>query len=198
MPKLTADEIEDILTRPIGYVRLATIRPDGGPSIVPLAFAYRDRTIYLTARSKVKWLADIRDNPKVCLSIDDIDYERKKITVRGEARVQHEPGEDDLWRDLRLPLRSESWTGPTQNDDGGEEWDWNEAYTEMTWNEPRALVAIPLDEASVTSWRMPRVGELLDEAWASGYYTDKPRRFRVAQLGRSRADWRVIAEDAGS
>jgi nitroimidazol reductase NimA-like FMN-containing flavoprotein (pyridoxamine 5'-phosphate oxidase superfamily) len=195
MPKLTSDEIEDILQRPAAILRLATIRPDGWPSIVPLGFAYRDRTIYLTARSRVKWLEHVRGNPKVCLSIDDVDYERKKVTVSGNATVQHEPGEDDLWRDLRLPLRAESWTGPTRNEQGQEEWDWNEAYTEMTWNEPRALVAVPLEGATVTSWRMPRVGEPLDEVWAPGYFSDKPRRFRVASLGRSRADWRVVAED---
>ena len=65
----------------------------------------------------------------------------------------------------------------------------------MTRDEPRALVAIPLAGAAVTSWRMPRVGEPLEGAWGSRYFRDAPRRFRVTSLeGASPQGWRVVAE----
>jgi nitroimidazol reductase NimA-like FMN-containing flavoprotein (pyridoxamine 5'-phosphate oxidase superfamily) len=198
MPKLTSEETEQMLSRGRGILRLGTIRPDGAPVVVPLRFTYRDRTVYLTARARAKWLEDIRRDPRVCVSIDDTDYERKKVTIRSKARVVYEPGEDDKWRDLRLPLRRSSWTGPTRLATGEEEWIFDEAYTEMTWNEPRALVGIALDDSKVTTWRLPRVGEYVHEAWSGGYFEgEAPRRFRVSQLGSNPDepdDWRVIAE----
>lgn len=194
MPKLTVEEMDEMLSRDRNHCRLATVGADGWPSIVPLGCVCRDLTIYLTARAKVRWLENIRRDPRVCVSIDDFDYARKKITVKGTAEVRFEPGQDDEWRDLRLPLHSDAWTGPTALPDGREEWNWNEAYTLMTHDEPRALVGIPLDTAKVTSWRMPYVGEYLDEAWARGYFHDAPRRFKVSRLGDTPADWRVIAE----
>lgn len=193
MPKLSDEEIHELLTQR-HHLRLATIGEDDLPSLVPLGFAYRDGTIYLTARERVEWLANIRRNPKVAASIDDTDYARKKLTIRGPARIVHEPGEDDEWRDLRLPLRDGSWPGPRKLADGREEWLWAEAYTEMTWNEPRALVAIALADARVTSWRMPYVGEPLDSAWSPRYFREEPRRFVVSELGPTRETWKVVTE----
>ena len=203
MPKMTADEIEHMLSgrqgktaTPTMILRIATVSADGRPWIVPVGFAYRDRTLYTTARARTQWLENIRHDPNVAASIDDDDAEACKITVRGRAQIVYEPGQDDdAWRDLRVPLRDDSWSGSTLLPDGTEEWNWAEAYHEMTWDEPRALVALPLDGAEVTSWRMPRVGEYLDEVWSRRYFHTTPRRFRITQLGDAPAEWRVIAED---
>jgi nitroimidazol reductase NimA-like FMN-containing flavoprotein (pyridoxamine 5'-phosphate oxidase superfamily) len=196
MPKLSPDEIEEMLGRPRGHLHLATISADGSPSVVPIGFTFRDRTIYLTARARNQWLADIRRDPRVSVSIDDFDYYRRKIIVKGEAKVVYEPGQDDEWRDLRLPLATDYWEGPREQPDGTVEWNWNEAYTAMTRDEPRALVGIPLEGSRVTSWRMPAVGEYLHEAWSSSYHHAPPRRFRVTQLGESPDQWRVVEEPA--
>jgi nitroimidazol reductase NimA-like FMN-containing flavoprotein (pyridoxamine 5'-phosphate oxidase superfamily) len=194
VPKLSPEEIDELLSRDRAHCRLATLAADGWPSIVPLGFVCREQTIYLTARAKVRWLENLRRDPRVCVSIDDFDYARRKVTVKGRAEIRFEPGQDDQWRDLRLPLRSPAWDGPTVLPDGREEWNWNEAYTLMTRDEPRALVAIGLATATVTSWRMPYVGEYLDEAWARSYFREAPKRFKVSQLGDTPAEWRVIAE----
>jgi Pyridoxamine 5'-phosphate oxidase len=201
MPKLTDAEIEDVLGRrrgkivPTTNLHIATVTPDGWPWSVPVGFLYRDRTIYMTARAKTKWLENIRHDSRVHLTIDDDDYERRKVTIRGHAKIAYEPGQDDQWRDLRLPLRNEFWTGPKKLPDGSEEWFWGEAYTIMTWDEPRALVAVPLEGSHITSWRMPIVGEYLDEAWSRSYFHQAPKRFKVSQLGDTPDRWRVIAED---
>jgi Pyridoxamine 5'-phosphate oxidase len=197
MPKLTQAEIDEMLGRSRNHLRLATINADGWPSVVPLGFTFRDGNIYLTARAKNRWLENIRRDPRVSVSIDDLDYFRRKITVKGTAKVLFEPGQDDEWRDLRLPLPAEDWTGPTTLPDGTVEWAWNEAYTEMTRDEPRALVALSLADSKVTTWRMPDVGEYLHETWKSEYHHRPPKRFKVKSLGPDPAAWRVVEEPVG-
>ena len=193
LPKLTTEEIDAQLEQG-GIVRLATIAADGWPSVVPLGFVYRDRKVLLTARARVRWLADIRRDPRVCATIDRNEYPLRKVTIKGRAEIVYEPGDDDEWRDLRLPLRTEDWTGPTRLPDGSEEWNWSEAYTVMTHDEPRALVAIPIDGSELTSWRMPLVGEYLEQNWAGRYFHARPRRSRVTRIGPTPDMWRVVAE----
>lgn len=193
MPKLTAGEIEELLNQR-RYLHLATTANDASPSLVPLGFIYKERTIYLTARARAQWLADIRRDPRVCICIDDVPYPHTKITIRNRAEIVYEPGHEDDWRDLRLPQPTPAWTGGTRLTDGTVEWDWNEAYNIMTWNEPRALVAVSVASAKTTSWRLPLVGEYLEEAWSGKYYQSVPRRFRVSRLGPSPDGMRVVSD----
>jgi nitroimidazol reductase NimA-like FMN-containing flavoprotein (pyridoxamine 5'-phosphate oxidase superfamily) len=196
MPRLSADEIERLLNRN-GIVHLAVVTDDGSPLVVPLGYVYRDRQILLTARERVAWLGHLRREPRVCLSIDSPRYPLAKVTVRGEARIVHEPGEDDLWRDRRVPVPVDDHTGPLDvRPDGVEEWALDEAYRQMTWDEPRALVAVDLDRSTVTSWRLPIVGEPASEVWASRYFRNQPRRFVVSELGRNMAEVRVVTDPA--
>jgi hypothetical protein len=66
----------------------------------------------------------------------------------------------------------------------------------MTWDEPRALVAVDLDRSTVTSWRLPIVGEPASEVWAARYFRNEPRRFVVSELGRNMAEVRVVTDPA--
>ena len=115
------------------------------------------------------------------------------MTVRGRAEVLFEPGRDDEWRDLRLPLPDAGVTGPLPRcTDGTQEWRYDEAYRMMTHDEPRALVAVPVDGSRVTPGAMPVLGEYLDGSWAPRYYRDTPPRFVVSQVGRALRDVRVV------
>jgi hypothetical protein len=117
------------------------------------------------------------------------------VTIRGEAEIRHEPGEDDLWRDRRMPLDAPEPPMPDRIlPDGTEEWSYPAAYHAMTRDEPRALVVIDLARAAVTSWRMPLEGELLEGSWARGYYRDEPLKFRVTAVGKKLTDVKVVAE----
>jgi hypothetical protein len=149
--------------------------------------------VLLTARERVGWLANIRRDPRVCMSIDESRYPLAKVTIRGRAEVLFEPGQDDEWRELRLPLADATTVEPAADDPGGE-WSYDAAYRVMTHDEPRALVAVPLDGSTVTSWRMPVEGELLEGSWSPRYYATTPRRFRVTKSGPRMSDVRVVAE----
>jgi hypothetical protein len=194
MPKLTADEIDRLIARP-SLVRVATVGADGWPMLVPVAYLYIDGEILLTAREKVSWLENIRRDPRVCLTIDENRYPLAKVTIQGEAEIRHEPGEDDLWRDRRLPLDGPTPPAPrVVHDDGTEEWSYAEAYHAMTHDEPRALVVVNVAASKVTSWRLPTEGEYVDESWASRYFKNEPRRFRVIETGPSLDKVRVVTE----
>ncbi len=191
MPRLTTDEMERLLHRN-GIVHLAVTTDDGSPLVVPLGYVYRDRQILLTARESVSWLGHIRRDPRVCLSIDSPRYPLAKVTVRGVAEIVYEPGQDDQWRDRRVPVPLSDHTGPLEVlPDGTEEWDLAEAYRLFTRDEPRAMVAVDLARSTVTSWRLPIVGEPASEVWASRYYRHEPRRFVVSALGRTMDEVRV-------
>lgn len=192
MPRLTPQEIEDVLSR-AGLLRIATIGDGGFPLLVPVAFLYRDGRMLLTARARVAWLADIRRNPRVCVCVDESRYPLRKVTIKGSAEIVFEPGRDDEWRDLRLP-QPDSTTKSPPVDVTGQEWSYDAAYRLITHDEPRALVAIPVAGSTVTSWRLPVEGELVDESWANRYYENTPRRFRVVRSGPRMSDVRVVAE----
>lgn len=193
MPRMSDSEIDTLLSR-AGLVRIATIDAEGAPLVVPVGYVYRDREILMTARQKVTWLADIRRDPRVCLTIDTDRYPLSKVTIRGRAEVRYEPGQDDEWRDVRLPLADEATRAAADTLGNDEPWPFEAAYHAMTHDEPRALVVVPLEGSQVTSWRMPLVGEYLEESWAPSYYEREPRRFRVTQVGRTLADVQVVPE----
>jgi hypothetical protein len=186
-------EIDRLLTR-TALVRIATIAADGSPLVVPVAYLYRDGEILLTARERVTWLENIRRDARVCLSIDESRYPLSKVTIRGAAEIRHEPGEDDLWRDRRLPLDAPVPEPERVLDDGTEEWLYPAAYHAMTYDEPRALVAVNLARSQVTSWRMPIVGESLDGSWAARYYAGPPTHFRVTEIGPTLDQVKVVRE----
>ena len=192
MPAMTADEIESVLAGN-GLVRVATNGNDGFPLLVPVAYVYRDRRILLTARARVAWLANIRRDPRVCAVIDEGRYPLRKVTIRGRAEIVFEPGRDDDWRDVRLPLTDPSTIAPSL-DEPGQEWSYDAAYRLITHDEPRALVAIALEGSTMTSWRLPIEGEYVDGSWASRYYKNEPRRFKVITSGPRMSDVRTIAE----
>jgi hypothetical protein len=129
----------------------------------------------------------------VCLTVDESRYPLRKVTLHGIAEIVFEPGRDDEWRDRRLPLADASTTAPA-DDVPGQEWSYDAAYRLITHDEPRALVAIPLDGSAVTSWRLPIEGELVEASWAARYYEHEPRRFRVVRSGPRMSDVRVVAE----
>ncbi len=80
--------------------RLATLRPDGSPRVVPICFAVDGATLYTAIDEKPKRtrrlarLADIERDPRVEILVDlyDEDWSRLEwARLRGRARaVQHD------------------------------------------------------------------------------------------------------------
>jgi nitroimidazol reductase NimA-like FMN-containing flavoprotein (pyridoxamine 5'-phosphate oxidase superfamily) len=165
MPRMTATEITEFLDAPGRLVRVGTVDADGLPLVVPTWFVVEDGELLVTPRERSSWFANLQRSPKVCFTIDGDGFQ---VIVRGSCRVVHPIGHDDEWRDVyrRITVR--------YLPEGAAE-----AYLRDTWDEPRALLGLRLDEAAVTTWRFPmREGEDWLDVWAPRYYHEGHPRSR--------------------
>jgi hypothetical protein len=67
---LTAAELEEFFRRPL-VARLASVRPDGAPYVVPLWFEWdeTDGSFWFVIREKARFMPNIMHEPRGCLSI---------------------------------------------------------------------------------------------------------------------------------
>lgn len=159
MPKMTRDEVDSYLGERGRLVRIGTVGDHGQPLVVPAWFTVEDGMLLVTPRERSSWFANLQRSPKVCFTIDG---DARQVIVQGTAHVVHPLGEDDAWRDIyrRITLRY-------LPDAAGD------AYLQDTWDEPRALLGVRLDDANITTWRFPnRAGEDWLDVWAPRYYHD--------------------------
>ena len=164
MPKLTTDEVDTFLEESGHLVRIATVDADGTPRAVPTWFVRRHDDILFTPRAESVFLANLRRDPRVGITIDEEALPYRKVTVQGRARIVHEVGHDDEWRDLYRAIACR-YVAPEAA----------EAYIQGTIDQPRALVAVPLTATQgnkVLTWRMPVGDEDPTGIWARRYYGD--------------------------
>lgn len=170
MPQLTATEVEQFLAEPGHLLRLATIDDDGSPRVVPIWFIHHDGEVLFTPRGPSVFLANIRRRPAIGLSIDEDALPYRKVTVQGAARIVHDVGADDEWRDLYRSIAKRYVPA-----------DAADAYVDATIDQPRALIGVPLGAPSrATTWRMPVEGEAGTGIWHRRYYLDGTHMARLA------------------
>lgn len=164
MPKLTAGEVEAFLDEPGHLVRIATVDADGMPRAVPTWFIRQGTDVLFTPRARSAFLDNIRRDPRIGITIDEEPLPYRKVAVQARARIVHETGEDDVWRDLYRQIACRYVPAEQA-----------EAYVQGTIDQPRALVAVPLDPGQgsrVVTWRMPVGDEDPTGIWARRYYLD--------------------------
>lgn len=175
MPKMSDAEVEAFLEEPGHLVRIGTVDADGHPRVVPTWFIHHDGEVLFTPRAPAVFLRNIERDPRIGLSIDEDPLPYRKVTVQGEARIVHPPGEDDAWRDLyrRIAKRYVPAEAADQ-------------YVDDTIDQPRALIAVPLRGAKVTTWRMPVEGEDGTGIWARRYYGEGTHMAKLIESGTTR------------
>ncbi|MBL6689384.1 MAG: pyridoxamine 5'-phosphate oxidase family protein [Pseudomonadales bacterium] len=159
MPRLTQEEQNEFLATPGILMRIACVRPDGSPLVTPIWFIHHDGAICFTPRAQSEWFACLKHDPRVSLCIDEQNLPYRKVIVEGSAELVHDLGNDDAWRDLYRDI-ARRYVPP----------DAAEAYVHNTIDQERALYRLPLDEATVKSWRMPVEGEDQTGIWHQRYY----------------------------
>jgi nitroimidazol reductase NimA-like FMN-containing flavoprotein (pyridoxamine 5'-phosphate oxidase superfamily) len=174
MPKMSSAEIDAFLDEPGHLLRVGTVDADGFPSVVPIWFIRRSDDIVFTPRGPSLFLANIRRDQRVGLSIDEDPLPYRKLTVRGTARVVHEPGADDEWRDLYRQIAMRYIAVEAAN-----------AYVDGTIDQPRALIAVSMTSTGsrATSWRMPVADEDGTGIWHRRYYADGTHMAQLADSG---------------
>ncbi len=159
MPKLTDLERDAFLAERGVLMRIAVVRADGSPLVTPIWFIHEDGAIYFTPREKSEWFRCLRRDPRVALCIDEQPLPYRKVLIEGQAELVYETGNDDAWRDQyrRIAERYVDREGA-------------EAYVQNTIDQPRGLYRVVLDDAEVTTWRMPVEGEDGMGIWPDRYY----------------------------
>jgi nitroimidazol reductase NimA-like FMN-containing flavoprotein (pyridoxamine 5'-phosphate oxidase superfamily) len=157
MPVLTDPEIAQFLAEPGHLARIATVDSEGIPLVVPVWFIFEEGKIFITPRERSEWWKHIQGHRYVCIVIDEEAQPWRKVMVRGSVEIVHGIGHDDEWRDQyrRIACR---YVGEPEAD----------AYLANTHDEPRALIAMSVENAK--TWRMPVRGEDPRQVWAKRYY----------------------------
>lgn len=159
---MSADEVTAFLAEPGHLVRIGTTGADGMPLVVPTWFVHEGGVVLVTPRERSAWFANLRRDGRACFTIDEDTGAYRKVVAQGPVRTVHDLGDDDAWRDVyrRITMRYVPEA-------------FGEAYLADTHDEPRALLGMHLDEAVVTTWRMPtHEGERILDVWAPRYYHD--------------------------
>lgn len=159
MPKLSQIEIDDFLAERNHLARIATVRADGAPTVVPVWFIHERGHVLITPRKHSAFLANLRREPRVAITIDEDTGLYRKVLVEGVAKILHEVGEDRKWDDVyrRIACR--------YVDEAGADF-----YLSETRDQPRALIGVEFATAKVTTWRMPNADEPYSGIWARRYY----------------------------
>lgn len=172
MPKLSKQEMEEFLNEPGHLARIATLKPNGAPSVVPVWFVYEHGKVHITPRKHSEFGKNLRRDRRVAITIDEEGGVYRKVVIEGRAEFLFEDGEDARWRDLyrRISCR--------YVDEASADY-----YITETIDQPRSLIAIDLANAAVVSWRMPREGEPYTGIWAKRYYVAGSNMRKLADTG---------------
>jgi PPOX class probable F420-dependent enzyme len=159
MPPLTKPERVEFLNHPGILCRIATLRADGAPTVTPAWFIFHGGQVLVTPRAKSAWLANVRRDRRVSITIDEEASPYRKVRAEGSASIVYDLGRDDEWRDLYRQIACRYVDAEAA-----------EAYIQETIDQPRALLSLDLTIAEVTTWRMPVADEPYAGIWHRRYY----------------------------
>ncbi|MBN1266577.1 MAG: pyridoxamine 5'-phosphate oxidase family protein [Anaerolineales bacterium] len=86
---LSKSDIDDFLQRPWA-ARLACVRPDGTPHVVPVWHQWDGESLYLLAWPDSHWASYLSANPSVSITIDEPWSPHRRVSIRGKARQLRE------------------------------------------------------------------------------------------------------------
>jgi len=154
---MTKSEVDAYLDSRGRLVRIGTVDRNGMPLVVPAWFIVEGGIFLVTPRERSNWRSNLRTSPQVCFTVDG---DGCQVVLQGVVEVVHDLGSDDAWRDVYRRITLRYLPEPAAD-----------AYLHDTWNEPRALLGLPLSAADMTTWRFPsREGEDPLDVWAPRYY----------------------------
>ena len=140
-------------------MRIACVRADHSPLVTPVWFIHKDAAIYFTPRAESEWFGCLKADARVALCIDEENLPYRKIIVEDRAKMVHNLGEDDLWRDLYTEM-AERYIDQ----------EFARAYVDNTIDQERALFSVPVTQKNTKSWRMPHKDEDETGIWHHRYY----------------------------
>ena len=87
MPGLTPEQVDELLAGPI-IARLATVKPNGAPYVVPVWQYWDGGAMFIIPREKSRFVEYVRNEPRVAVSCaDDVDPEHPRVLIEGTVEV---------------------------------------------------------------------------------------------------------------
>ena len=94
MKKNLLDSYTDLLQKK-GFANLSTIQPDGSPQVTPVWFDHEDGLIRINTAVDRRKDRNMRERPKVAISILDPDNPYKYVSIRGVVHKRTQEGADE-------------------------------------------------------------------------------------------------------
>jgi nitroimidazol reductase NimA-like FMN-containing flavoprotein (pyridoxamine 5'-phosphate oxidase superfamily) len=153
---LTSAELDEFLAQP-HLLKLACVRPDGWPYVIPLWFVWDAGKLYVVGRERAVWIDYIQRQPRVGVLIDENARRHRRVQMTAIATVVEGP--------IRRAAGSAHWqlvdtwlNARYMADEPGQ------AYAGETADRPRFLVEIT--PTQITTWR--------GGPWHRRYYAAEP------------------------
>ena len=139
-------EVEEFLASEgsVWLLKLATLKEDGWPMIVPLWYQWSGGSFWVVGRKRSRWVEDLKREPRCSICIEEIAHPRiRKVLAQCVAEVVEGPSvaENSAW----LPVAEEMacrYAGP----DGAEQ-----LVPSYGWE--RYLVKLTPRHGSLTTWQ---------------------------------------------
>ncbi len=153
MPQLTTEQVSEFLATPV-IARLATVKPDGGPYIVPVWQHWDGEAMYVIPRGRSRFVEHLCSEPRVAVSCaaDEVDMDlgigHRRVLIEGRAEIVEGPV---LMTGLMLEIAREM--AARYGGDAGLR------YLDGSMHKPRYLLRIVTDK--MTTWEgrwHPRYG----------------------------------------
>ena len=139
MPPLTGEQIDTFLCSPV-IARLATVKPDGAPYVVPMWQHWDGESIYMVPRARSRFVEYVRLEPRVAVSCaDDLNRDHSRVLIEGNAEILAGP--------IRMYGRMLEIAREMAGRYGGES---GLRYLEGTIQKPRYLLRVV--PTTITTW----------------------------------------------
>ena len=162
---MTKVQMDKFLSGPL-IAKVATVRADGSPSLVPVWFEWDGKACYLVIRQKADWVKNIKREPRVTVLLHNDNPPYEKVIIEGEARVVGDKLSD--WIEIGKKM-VKKYYGP----------DAGISYLEGSIDQPRFTVMVT--PTKITTWVNPSASVISKTprlAWPSRYYSRGTKWFR--------------------
>lgn len=88
---LSPAEVDELLRRPI-LARIGLVGADGWPAVVPVWMEWDGQSLLVIARARARFVADLRRDARVCVSVVADDDPDRRVQLFGRATFPQEPG----------------------------------------------------------------------------------------------------------
>ena len=137
---ITGEELNRFLSQPL-VASLGCVDESGAPYVVPTWFEYdrESSCFWLVPRAKSAWAQYLKNDPRVCLSIDQRTGPSARAQVIGTAEIVEEPNVGGQWVPIATRMAAR-FLGP---EDGPK-------YLTPTLDRPRWLIRVKPER--ITTW----------------------------------------------